>query len=165
MQVPYRKPGKFTHLPSDPLMTEAKFADFERKLEQLKKNRPHAAEEVARLAQLGDFSENAEYQLAKGRLRGINNNILKIESQINRAEIIPNREPTGTVQVGNRVTVEYLGQQKTFQILGSTEADPERGIISYQSPIGAMLIGCRVGEKIAVTSLRGEIEYTVISIQ
>src|SRR5438132_966782 len=129
MQIPYRKPGKFSNLPADPLMTREKLGELQNKLARSKKQRPEAAAEVARLAELGDFSENAEYQLAKGRLRGINNNILKLDHQINQAIIIEPDKKANSVQVGHTVTVERDGKEKNYLILGSSESKPERGVI------------------------------------
>jgi len=164
MQIPYRKPGKFSQIKSDPLITEAKFEELKRKLEKLKKTRPEAASEVARLAELGDFSENAEYQLAKGRLRGINNAILRTEAELNRAEIISPNKNTDTVQIGHTVTVEHEGQQKTFHILGSAETNPTKGIISHNSPIGAALMGHGVGDEIDVKLAGKSVQYTIRKI-
>lgn len=147
MQVPYRKPGKYQSAPSDPLMTAGKFAELERKLERLKQRRPEAAAEVARLAELGDFSENVEYQLAKGRLRGINNSILKIGAELSAAQIIKPARGGGFIEVGHTVEVRMDGADKTFTILGSAETDPARGIISHNSPIGAALLGHAVGDE------------------
>lgn len=166
MQVPYRKPGKFSLIPQDPHLTSEKVAELERKLEKLKNiSQPQAAAEVSRLAELGDFSENAEYQLAKGRLRGINNSILKIEHQIHQAIIIPSSGNKDTVTVGCTVTVESEGKQKVYQLLGSTETNPQIGIISHNSPIGAALIGHRVGEKVSVQLATKEVVYTIIAIK
>ena len=164
MRVPYRKPGKFSQMKPDPMMTEEKFNELKKEQEKLKRIRPHAAADVARLAELGDFSENAEYQLAKGRLRGINNAIVRLENQINQAEIIkPQR--TDTVQLGSTVTIESASGQKTYQILGSSETDPERGIISHNSPLGVALVGKRVGEKVTVRLENREMIYKIIGIE
>lgn len=165
MQVPYRKPGKFSQIKSDPLMTQAKFDELEAKLRKLKEVRPHAAQEVARLAELGDFSENVEYQLAKGRLRGINSGILKLERQLNDAEIIASNKKTDTAQVGHTVTIECNGKQKAYQILGSSETKPESGIISHNSPIGFALIGRRVGDIVKIKVGEKEVEYRVVRIE
>lgn len=163
MQIPYRKPTQFSELKHDPVMTKAKFVELTQELEHLKAVRPPAAAEVARLAELGDFSENAEYQLAKGKLRGINNAILRLETHINQAEIIA---PTtqGTIQVGSTVVVEVDGKQKTYQILGSSETSPEQGIISYHSPIGEALIGHRVGDTVPVKMGAKERIFSIISL-
>lgn len=165
MRVPYRQPGKFSHLPPDPLMTETKFDELRLELEQIKKKQPQAAAEVARLAELGDFSENAEYQLAKGRLRGINNAILRLDTQLHQAVIIPPPEQTETIQIGHTVTVESEGKQKTYQILGSSETKPEQGIISHHSPIGAALLGHGVGDEVKVRLANKEAVYRIVRIE
>jgi len=59
MRVPIRKPGKYTHLKPDPNLTEGKFNELKKKLERLKADQPDAIAEVRRLAEMGDFSENA----------------------------------------------------------------------------------------------------------
>lgn len=162
MRIPYRKPGKFSQLRPDPMITEKKLLELQDKLARLKNTRPQAAAEVARLAELGDFSENAEYQMAKGRLRGINNSILNLEHQINQAQIIQPQQ-TDTIQLGSRVTVESKAGQKTYQILGSAETDPKKGIISHNSPIGSGLIGHRVGDLVTIKLENKEILYKIIN--
>ena len=166
MQIPKRKPGKYTHLELDPHLTEERFCELTKKLEKLKKiSRPRAAAEVSQQAELGDFSENAAYQFAKGRLRGINQNILNLETQLGRAIIIKSQKQTDTVQLGHKVTVENSQGQKTYQILGSEETRPQQGIISRNSPIGAALIGHRVGDIIKIKIADKETEYKIIKIK
>lgn len=165
MRLPYRKPGKFSQTPQDPLLTEEKFRELERKLDHLKSIRPQAAADVARLAELGDFSENAEYQIAKGRLRGINQRMLELEFQINRAEIIQTTGQADRVGVGQTVTVHDGEKQKSFQILGSAETNPSRGVISHTSPLGAALLGKRLGETVTVPLSKGEVVYTIVRIE
>lgn len=164
MQTPYRKPGKYTNLKADPLITAAKFEALKKELDRLKKAKPAAVAETARLADLGDFSENAGYQFAKGRLRGINKRILELENQLDQAEIIKSDNQTDTVAIGHKVTVEINGKQKTFQILGSAETNPSTGIISKNSPLGSALIGCKVGDMVSVKSGERENEYKILEI-
>jgi transcription elongation GreA/GreB family factor len=165
MQLPYRKPTKFSNIPLDPLMTPEKIVELERELDVLKKKKPQAAAEVSRLAEFGDFSENAEYQLAKGRLRGINNAITKLEVQINQAIVIQPEKKGAGVQIGHKVTVEgELGQKRTYQILGSSETDPTKGIISYTSPIGNALLGKKVSDTINIPTGKN-ITYTIRHIE
>lgn len=164
MRTLNRKLEKQSRIPSDPMITRAKFAELKEKLEYLKtKARPQTAAEVARLAEMGDFSENYAYQAAKGRLRGINNNIIKLEHQLNQAEIIaPHHDDR--VQVGHTITVECEGKEKTYQILGSSETNPTRGIISQNSPIGSALLGKKIGETVKIQLANKEVDYTIISI-
>ena len=151
---------------SDPLLTEGKLNELKNKLRRLKNiSQPHAIEEVKRLAELGDFSENVEYQIAKGRLRGINDNILKIENQLKHAVIITPQKQTAAVQVGHKVTALSDKKTKTYIILGSSETNPHKGIISRNSPIGAALIGHKVGEMVKIKIDNKEIAYKIIRIE
>lgn len=136
-------------MPTDNVMSQKKYEELESELAKLKKKRPKAAEEVGRLAELGDFSENVEYQLAKRRLRGINSAILKIEYQINHADVV---EVKGgdMVQLGSVVTIDTKKGKRTYTILGASEADPKNGIISHNSPIGSALLSHKVGDEVEV---------------
>ncbi len=128
-------------------------------------SRPRVAQEVKHLSETGDFSENAGYQAAKGRLRGINQRILELEDQIAHVEIIAPSEDVSTVQLGHHVTIEMAGKQMTYQILGSAETNPGQGVISHNSPIGAALIGHRVGDVVTFRSTTKTIECRVVQIR
>jgi len=165
MQLPIRKPGKYTYLKPDQNLTEAKYNELKNKLERLKFNRPRLAEEVKKYASDGDFSENAAYQIAKGKLRGMNQRILEIEEHLKCAVIIRPNKNSGIVQLGSSVTVEADGEEKTYLILGSSETNPQKGIISSNSPIGAGLIGRKLGDRIKIKLADREIEYKIIKIE
>ena len=165
MQLPWRKPGKYTNLKPDQHLTEAKYNELKNKLERIKFNRPRLAEEVKKYASDGDFSENAAYQIAKGRLRGVNQRILELEDHLKRAAIIKPNKNSHTVQLGSNVTVSADGREKTYLILGSSETDPTKGIISRNSPIGAALIGKKLDDQIKIKLADREIEYKIIKIE
>ncbi|MCX6781431.1 MAG: hypothetical protein NT003_04965, partial [Candidatus Magasanikbacteria bacterium] len=121
MQLPKRKPPQFTEVETDPLMTQDKFDALKKNLDSLFASRPAVAVEVNRLAQNGDFSENAEYQHAKGKLRGINHAIEKLEYQLSRAVII-RPGAADKISIGHSVTVlTPAGAERTYHILGSAE--------------------------------------------
>lgn len=165
MQVPKRKPGIYTNQESDPHLTSAKLDELKRELQRLKTiSRPQAIAETKRLAEMGDFSENAEYQIAKGRLRGINNRIDELIDQIDRAVVIVADTASGVIAIGHTVTVEIDGVKKSFHILGPTESNPQAGIISYQSPLGAALVGKRVGDTFSQLIGRKEVSCRIIAI-
>ena len=165
MQIPYRKPGKFSQVKQDPLLTREKLVELQNKLDRLEKSRPFAVSEVMRLAELGDFSENVEDQLAKERLRGIDSGILKLEYQINHAVIIDPSKNLGKISLGHKVTVDVGGKLKSFQILGSSETNPRKNIISHNSPIGSALLGHKVGDKVTIKVKERVIEYKVMKIE
>ncbi len=166
MQVPIRKSeARRVFERPDHNMTEFKFLELKNKLESLKIRHPKLAAEVKRLAEMGDFSENAGYQLAKGQLRGLNNRILEIENQLKFATIISPDKNSEKVGLGNFVTLEINGRKKKFQILGSTETNPSQGIISHNSPLGAALIGKHISDSFKVNLGNKEVEYKILKIE
>jgi len=166
MQTPYRKPSKFSYIKPDPMITEAKFNELTKKLERLKNfTRFKAMEEVRIHAENGDFSENAAYQIAKGKLRGINQKILDLQNHLKVAQIIKPGKNSDTVRIGHKVTVSYDGKQRTYEILGSSEADPVRGIISHSSPIGSALLNRHVGETVKIPLASREVVYKILKIE
>ena len=168
MQVPIRKSeSKRVFAKPDHHLTEAKFLELQNKLIRLKERRPRLAEEVKRLAEMGDFSENAGYQLAKSRLRGINQRILDIEDLLSRAEIIKPIINNGKIQLGNFVTIKNLETEKnkTYQLLGSAETNPLSGVISHNSPLGSALLNKQAGEIISLEINDKKISYKIIEIK
>ncbi|MCX6781860.1 MAG: GreA/GreB family elongation factor [Candidatus Magasanikbacteria bacterium] len=166
MRVPIRKPGIYTHLKPDPFITRERFDELSRKLERLKKvTRPPAMEEVKRLSLTGDYSENHAYQHAKGRLRGINQRILDIEYELTRAQIIDMSKHGKTVVLGSIVTVVTGGKAKIYQILGSTQTDPTKGVISHNSPLGVALMGRSAGEEVEVKLKDKTVKYKITKIE
>ena len=164
MRLPFRKPGKFAKPAFDPHITKDKYAEIKNSLTRLRTKRPIVADEVARHAQMGDFSENAEYQAAKHRLRGINSRILILENQLKQAIIIDSKSKSDIVRVGGVVTVTDEKKESTYEILGSAESDPARGVISQNSPIGAALMGRRVGDEVVVLIAGKERQLKILKV-
>jgi len=166
MRVPIRKSGQYTHSKPDRYITEKKLRECKDELEKLKYVvQQRAIVEVKRLAELGDFSENAEYQIAKGKLRGINARILELEQAVKNAVLISSGGNTDCIRIGHRVTIGMDSKQKTYLILGSMESTPGKGIISHTSPIGAALIGKKIGDTFTVKLAEKDVECEVLGIE
>jgi len=166
MQVPKRKSEQKVQKKFDPVITQAKFNELEKDYQKMVKIiRPKLAAEVERLGQLGDFSENAEYQIAKGKLRGLNNRIDEIKYRIDHAQVIEPSQDTSQVRLGHFVTIEKNGEQKTYQILGSLETNPGAGAISASSPLGKELLGGSVGDVVEVKIGEQIQKYKIIKIK
>lgn len=165
MYVPTNKPPKLPNPEHDPHITQARFNKITSELNKLKEKLEYARSEVGRLAQMGDFSENVAYSMAKGRLRWLNKRILELESQIQLAEIIKPNPNCKKVEIGNEVLVKSNNKEKSYLILGPVESDPKNNIISYKSPIGSALIGCVVGDSIDITIAQKIVNYTIINIK
>lgn len=161
MQVPIRKAGEYSDLSLDPKMTEAKFLELKTDLQKLKEvHRPKWIKEMRIAASDGDFSENASYQIAKAKLRGVNQKITDLEKLLAKVEIIHLDTNKSVVQVGSVVTVENEDKQSTYQILGSVETNPAQGIISLHSPLGQALLGQILGKIVLVNGR----EYKIVKI-
>jgi len=165
MRVPIRKPGQYTNVQRDPHMTQDKFDELSAELARLKRARPAAAAEVKRLADMGDLSENFGYQMAKNRLRGMNQRMEDVENHLKEAKIISSAGQPGVVQLGSTVTITREGKNVTYTVLGPTETNPEKGIISYQSPLGKVLMGRRAGDTVNFEQGKTRTQYTIKEIK
>ncbi|MFH1822168.1 MAG: GreA/GreB family elongation factor [Patescibacteria group bacterium] len=165
MRMPIRKPGKYTGQKSDPYITQEKYNRLKASLERLIKiDRPAAIKDVQEQAAFGDFSDNAAYSIAKGKLRSINNRILKIEDHLKKAIIIKKNQNSQTVQLGSLVTIESKGKERIYRILGSAEVDITKGIISHNSPLGSSLMGKSQGEVVKIKIKDKETEFKIVKI-
>lgn len=164
MQVPKRKSEQTIKYHHDPYLSLSKIKELKIKLERILLSRPKLSQEVKLLALDGDFSENAPYQLAKSRLRGLNRRILSIKKQLETAVIITKPKNNYKIGIGGTVEIQYKNIIKRYTILGSNETNPLEGIISYQSPLGAKLLNKQVGDSVDLKQSGEEKIYTIIRI-
>ncbi len=115
---------------------------------------------------LGDLSENAEYHQAREDQGRNEDRISEIEHLLQTAEVI-NKSKHSQVDIGARVTILRKGSkdEQTYTIVGGEEADISESKISYLSPIGAAIFGKSAGETVEVETPKGQVVYSIISIQ
>lgn len=163
MRLPKRRSQMMRdHGPESHELTPEALERLRRTLERLQtQERPKIVEDLSHALTLGDFSENAEYQDAKARLSRIDGRIFGLRERIRNAVII---EGGSSDEIGIGSTVEFIlaGKEKTYRIVGSQESDPSRGNISYHSPLGAVLIGKRVGDRFEYRNPSGSIDLVEI---
>jgi transcription elongation factor GreA len=144
---------------------DAKVAELE---ELVTVKRPEVAERLKEAISYGDISENAEYDSAKNEQAELEENISVIENIIKHAKIIDNKSVRGEkdkVTLGRKVKVKSGREQSEYTIVGSAEADPFAGKLSNESPVGAALLGAKVGAKVMVTLPDGSIaKYEILSV-
>lgn len=149
-------------------MTEAGKEKLEQELEFLKTVRRKEVVERIKIARsFGDLSENSEYDSAKEEQAFVEGRITTLENMIRNAKIIKDDDlNTDVITLGKTVTFIELpdGEEETYTIVGSAEADPFEGKISNDSPIAKSLIGHKVGEEVVVQTPGGEMNVKVISI-
>lgn len=171
MQIPIRKSERSRRYPDTggPVhLTAAGIKHLEDTLRNLEKQLPQAIAEVQRTGAMGDFSENAAYQDAKGRLRRLHSRIAVSKDQINRAQVIGGGNdwhPTGAIRLGSRITLKINGTQKIYELVGPAETDPPRGRISHLSPLGAALLDRKVGDKGELKTENTRVNFEIIRVE
>jgi transcription elongation factor GreA len=150
-------------------LTKEKFEQLNAELKDLKTvKRKEVAESLDYARGLGDLSENAEYHEARELQANIEDRIAKLESMLKNATIMSGEPAHGEhVRIGTAVTVEKSGDktQRKFKIVGSEETDMAQGKLSNRSPLGAAILGKKVGETFSFNSPAGTMTYKVISIE
>ncbi|WP_144511160.1 transcription elongation factor GreA [Bacillus sp. FJAT-22090] len=148
-------------------MTVAGKQKLEEELEQLKTvKRKEVVERIKIARSFGDLSENSEYDSAKEDQAFVEGRISTLESMIRNAVIIEEEGNNDTVSLGKTVTfIEFPdGDEETYTIVGSAEADPLEGLISNDSPIAKGLLGKTIGEKVKIVTPGGEMDVEIKSI-
>lgn len=118
----------------------------------------------------GDLSENAEYDAAKEEQAFVEARIADLEAMLKNARVIDDNDLNADViSVGMHVRILAEGDDpedaEEYDITGSTEADVDMGRISDESPVGAALIGCKVGDEAEIELPNGNmIVYKVLEI-
>ena len=151
------------------MLTEDGYNKLVDKVNYLKSvRRIEIAERLKAAIALGDLSENSEYDDAKNEQAFLEGEIQELEAKIRKSDII--KAGSGdVVQMGSQVVVVDLefaeDGPETFMIVGSTEADPDEGKISNESPLGQALIGQKVGAVVDVHAPAGVIKYEIKEIK
>ncbi len=150
------------------LISAAGLKTMQDELDYLKTvRRKELAEEIKEARSHGDLSENAEYDEAKNAQGLAENRINELEQMLKNVKLIDESElSVDVVSVGSHVRVQETGEDaEEYDIVGRTEADPINGKISDESPVGAAVVGRKVGDVVDVTLPSGAVvEYTVLEI-
>ena len=149
-------------------LTKEGVEKYEQRLEYLKTTgRTEIAEQIQIARSFGDLSENAEYDAAKLEQARMEYEIIEIEAMLRNVVIIDEDTiNTEVVNVGNTIRVlnKALNREMKFQIVGSAEANPRENRISNESPVGAGLLGHKLGEVVAINTPGGVSDFEILEI-
>ena len=153
------------------MLTKEGLKKYEDELLDLKVNRrKEVAEKIKVAREQGDLSENADYDAAKDEQTEIEKRIIELEAILKNAEIADideSNKDAGKVHVGCEVTVKDLefDEEETYKIVGSTEANSRKKMISNESPVGAGLLGHVAGDIVEIMVPSGEIiRYEILNV-
>ena len=155
----------------DIVLTKEGYEELSAKLKVLKsEGRSEIAEKLKVARSFGDLSENSEYDEAKSEQAKLEAEISDIEVRLSRATIIDEEENSNTevVHLGSIVTIKGTAKgsaERTYTITGFAQADPSKGRISDESPVGKALLGHKVGDKVTVEAPLGVMTYKIVKLE
>jgi len=142
-------------------------AKLQAELQELKgPKREELSQRLRSAIQMGDLSENADYHKAKEDQGFLEGRIQELEAILRNATIIEQTQSSGVIFIGSHVTIQEGDfDPETYHLVGPTEADPRRGRISYESPIGRALMDKRVGDIAEADTPGGKIQFKILKIE
>ncbi len=149
-------------------LTKEGAEELRRELEEaITVKRPALAQRLQEAIAQGDLSENAGYVDAKEQQAFLEGRIRYLEHILRSATIIDNDGgPSDVVRLGSTVTLEQKGEPpETYTIVGAAEANPLEGKISNESPLGAALLGRRLGDKVSIDAPAGKLTFRITALE
>ena len=150
------------------ILTYEGLTQYEEELQDLKvRRRKEVAQKIKEARELGDLSENAEYDAAKDEQRDIETRIEELEKILKNAEVVVEDEvDSSKINIGCQVKLLDLefDEELEYKIVGSSEANSLKGKISNESPVGKALIGHKKGDTVTVETQDGEAKYKILAI-
>jgi transcription elongation factor GreA len=130
--------------------------------------RREVADRIRQAREFGDISENSEYDDAKNEQYLLERRISELQRRVRNAKVVDTSGKTAdAVDLGTMVTLRAVedNRERTFQIVGTNESDPQSGKLSHSSPVGRAVLNRRVGEKVTVATPRGSTEYEIVNVE
>jgi transcription elongation factor GreA len=149
------------------ILTEQGKVGLERELQQLRTEKhPAVAYRIQELTSDGDVSDNSEYEETKEELVIIEARMREIEHILRRAKVVQRSEATDVVQFGSKVTLrDEYDETDIWTLVSPQEANTLQGTISTESPVGAAVMGKKVGDSVVVSAPGGETTFTIEKVE
>ena len=151
-------------IPDDELITSEGLRALEAELEELETTgRQDMSKQINDARSLGDLKENADYHIAKDEQAHMETKIKRLRARLRNAVVVEADAQSSTFDFGRtaEVTDEETGKTNTWTIVGATEADPSKGLLSAESPMGRGLVGSAPGSTVEVETPRGTRRYRI----
>jgi transcription elongation factor GreA len=154
-------------MPEPTYLTAEGAEKLRRELEELKgARRDELSARLRSAIQMGDLSENADYHKAKEDQGFLEGRIQEIEYMLRNVAIIEEHAGREVVSIGNHVTIQEQGSPpETYHVVGAREADPRKGRISNESPIGRAVMDHKVGDIVLAETPGGRIGFKILKIE
>ena len=140
-------------------LTQEAYDKLQAELEDLKgPKRQEIIEKIAAARDEGDLKENSGYHAAKDDQGKQEARIRQLEDMLRRAEVGEMPEDNGIVEPGMKVTYKFVGDDDTAEFLLGNKAleDGKIDVFSPESPLGAAILGAKVGDQVSYTAPTGK---------
>jgi len=145
-------------------MTASGYEELQKELQSLKSQRPSLVAEVANARSQGDLSENFAYHDARRQLGMLDGKIQTIENTLRRAQVVTEPSAGGAVRIGSKVVIRDEFGDSTYEVVGPTEGNMARGLLSIASPLGKALVDRRAGDTVTFNTPGGQRQATIVSL-
>src|SRR5438067_3013807 len=145
-------------------MTAVGFQALKNELAELRARRPALVDEVATARSQGDLSENFAYHDARQNLGMLDGRIQTVENTLKRAQVVEEPGGTGVARIGSTVVVRDDFGESSYVMVGPTEGNMARSLLSVASPLGRALVDRRAGDTVTFKTPDGEREATVVRV-
>jgi len=146
-------------------MMEITYNKLNKELNYLKnEERGNIAKIIDEARELGDLKENAEYHSAKDKQGLMEARINELGDIVGRAQVVdPSKLKHERVSFGSTIIITDIAtnEEITYTIVGRQESNPDKGLISIQSPIARLLIGKEEGDEVTAKLPSGKIKYDI----
>jgi transcription elongation factor GreA len=152
-------------------LTREGYTKLQEELEFLRKEkREEIANRLHEAMEGGELIENAEYEAAKNEQAFVEGRIKELEILLATARVIDDaavhQQASGMVQIGSTVTIqEEESEPEVFTIVGAAEANPVKGKISNESPLGKALLNRKIGERVQVDAPAGSFTVHILKVE
>lgn len=148
-------------------VTQQGKADLEDELEHLRNvERPRVIERLHEVKNGADWMENTEQMMFEDELNFVDRRIQELEDMLANARMIEPDMDRNVVNIGDTVVIQdEEGEQETYRIIGVAEADPSKGLISNESPMGRALLQRHVGDEVIVQAPAGSMKFRIIAVK
>lgn len=149
-------------------ITSAGLKRLEDELDYLRNVRRREIAELLHEATMdsGELEENILFMAAKSDQAFVEGRINEIEEKLSRVQLVEHASPSDSIQVGSSVVIQNEdGELETYKLVGIAEANPRKGTISYESPLGQALLDHYAGEEIGVSAPAGKLRFRILEVR
>ena len=149
-------------------VSRKKYEELISELKSLKEIKAQLAEEIGAAAAQGDLKENAEYHAAKEKQAQTLSQIKDLEMRLRNAQITDDLTvDKSEARIGATVTIadETAGIEFTYTLVGPSEANPDKGLLSVKSPLANGVLGKKEGEVFEAQLPRGPRTYKLVKLE